>query len=200
MGNNCGFKAKTDKKKVFTLRKISDFEQNHPKLTESPKEIHPPLNFNLSPRRKSSFYRHSNANNGKVTFKEREAKTIIDNVINMNSAIKRNSMQSFHPQVHPLPHTQPQARIVRETSIIEKRRTSEGFKMINEYQLGKKLGEGSFGKVKLVTKRFLGFEHKYATKIFKKNILKRINEFRKDEDGSMIFFFFFINYIPSAKR
>ena len=201
MGNRCGVNAKPDKKKVFTLRKISDSELNQPKLTETPQEVHTPFNFtNISPRRKSSFYKHSNANNGKVTFKASQTNSALNNVINTNSAMKRNSIQLFHPQVHPSPHVQPQARIVRETSIIEKRRTSEGHKMINEYEIGKKLGEGSFGKVKLVTKRFLGFEQKYATKIFKKNILKRINEFRKDEDGSRNFFLLYIIFFVLVSK
>ena len=56
--------------------------------------------------------------------------------------------------------------------------------MINQYQICEKLGEGSYGKVKLVKKKFLGFEQKYAIKIFKKNLLKRLNEFNKDETGS----------------
>lgn len=53
--------------------------------------------------------------------------------------------------------------------------------MINEYQICEKLGEGSYGKVKLVKKKTFGFEQKYAVKMFKKNLLKKRIEFHKDE-------------------
>lgn len=168
MGNVCT-KNKPAKKKVFTLRKISENEKENDQETENPGQLNPSVLNNISPRRKSSFFQHSNQN-GKVTFNENAAKHF--------NAMKRNSVQ-FMNQVHP-----QQRRVIKETSIIDKRRTSEGQKMINEYQLGPKLGEGSYGKVRLVKKRFLGFEQRFATKIFKKNILQRINEFRKDEDGS----------------
>ena len=178
---NCCTKSKSPKKKVFTLRKISDTDHNEQEA-ENPVQLNPNTFNNSSPRRKSSFFQHSNQNNGKVTFHEKQH---VNHLIDQLNAMKRNSVQ-FLNYVHP-----QQKRIIRETSIVEKRRTSEGHKMINEYEIGQKLGEGSFGKVKLVKKRFLGFEQKYATKIFKKNILQRINEFRKDEDGSIISFFYF---------
>ena len=175
MGSHCAKSPKKSPKKVFTLRKISETDPNQNEPTnENPTELQNNImNFSPNSRRKSSFFQHSNQN-GKVTFKDNS------HLLNLNS-MKRNSIQ-FMNQVHPLnPH---HSRLVRETSIVDKRRTSEGYKMINEYQIGQKLGEGSFGKVKLVKKTFLGFEQKYATKIFKKNILKRINEFVKDEEGS----------------
>jgi len=134
-----------------------------PKVSESDKNEQETENV-LSARRKSSFHQRSNQNTGKVTFHENHQ---------MNQIMKRNSAQQ---------------RSIRETSMFETKRTSEGYKMINEYEIGQKLGEGSFGKVKLVKKKFLGFEQKYATKIFKKHILKRINEFIKDENGSTVIF------------
>ena len=182
MGNICTKNAPKSKAKIFTLRKISDTDQNeNDQDSQNPAPLFPNVNTNSSPRRKSSFFQHSNQNN-KVKFNENQSPQI-NHVATANNfeAMKRNSVQ-FLNQVHP-----QQRRIIKETSIIEKRRTSEGHKMINEYEIGKKLGEGSFGKVKLVKKTFLGFEQRYATKIFKKNILQRINEFRKDEDGSSIF-------------
>lgn len=59
--------------------------------------------------------------------------------------------------------------------------------MINEYQICEKLGEGSYGKVKLVKKKILGLEEKYAVKMFKKNLLKKQIEFHKDELTGSIF-------------
>lgn len=172
MGNSCN-KPSVNKRKIFTLHKITD--KNESKVDEvgnqfeleNPSEL-PNNNF---PRRKSSFYHNTNQSNGKVTFNENAARS--------NATMKRNS---FQPPAF-------QHRLIRETSSVEKRRTSDGNKMINEYEIGCKLGEGSFGKVKMVTRKFLGYEQRYATKIFKKNILKRINEFRKDEDGSYFLFF-----------
>ena len=61
--------------------------------------------------------------------------------------------------------------------------------MINEYCFVKKLGEGSYGKVKLAKKK--DTEDKYAIKILKKSVLKRKREFIKDAEGMFLFHCFF---------
>lgn len=121
---SCCTKAPKSTKKVFTLRKISDTNEQNIQTNgeangEASSGIQAPqqtINFNnISPRRKSSFFQHSNQNNGKVTFQ---------NPSNASpNQIKRGSIQI---------QIQPRNRVIRETSIIEKRRTSEGLKMINE--------------------------------------------------------------------
>lgn len=58
--------------------------------------------------------------------------------------------------------------------------------MINEYCFVKKLGEGSYGKVKLAKKK--DTEDKYAIKILKKSVLKRKREFIKDAEGMFLLF------------
>lgn len=119
---SCCTKAPKNTKKVFILRKISDTNEQNIQTNGEASSGQPPqqmINFNnISPRRKSSFFQHSNQNNGggKVTFQ---------NPSNTSpSQIKRGSIQI---------QIQPRNRVIRETSIIEKRRTSEGLKMINEY-------------------------------------------------------------------
>ena len=65
--------------------------------------------------------------------------------------------------------------------------------MINEYCFVKKLGEGSYGKVKLAKKK--DTEDKFAIKILKKSVLKRKREFIKDAEG--MFFFHFLYFFPN---
>ena len=57
--------------------------------------------------------------------------------------------------------------------------------MLNQYTFVRKLGEGAFGKVKLVFKGDEG--KKYAVKIMKKEALKRKREILRDERGSKSF-------------
>ena len=60
-------------------------------------------------------------------------------------------------------------------------------KFINQYELIKLLGQGSFGKVKLCVRKLLDREDKFAVKIFKKHILKRKKEVYRDEAGKLCF-------------
>ena len=53
--------------------------------------------------------------------------------------------------------------------------------MINEYSFEKKLGEGSYGKVKLAKKK--DTNEKFAIKILKKSLLKKKREFIRDAEG-----------------
>lgn len=150
MGNSC-LKPPKKPKNVFTLRKISDSKEvqnnTNGESNENPSILQPntPLNFNnISPRRKSSFFQHSNQNNSKVTFKDGSISTAFhkrqsiqvhpllsptykghSGGIHNNPASPGNKRGSI--QISPLP-----VRVIRETSTLEKRRTSEGLKMINQ--------------------------------------------------------------------
>lgn len=58
--------------------------------------------------------------------------------------------------------------------------------MINNYVIAEYLGQGAFGKVKLVIKSENDIQKKYAMKIFKKSQLKRKREYIKDANGGII--------------
>jgi [calcium/calmodulin-dependent protein kinase] kinase len=62
--------------------------------------------------------------------------------------------------------------------------------MINEYCFVKKLGEGSYGKVKLAKKK--DTEEKFAIKILKKSMLKKKREFIRDAEGFYYFSIFLV--------
>jgi len=70
---------------------------------------------------------------------------------------------------------------VKETTTFLKTKDDEGRSMLNQYTFVRKLGEGAFGKVKLVFKGDEG--KKYAVKIMKKEALKRKREILRDERG-----------------
>ena len=61
--------------------------------------------------------------------------------------------------------------------------TLSGEANLNQYAIGKKLGVGSFGKVKLCLS--LETEKQFAIKIFKKGVLRKRREFVKQEGGGM---------------
>lgn len=71
----------------------------------------------------------------------------------------------------------------RVTPVTACYKNSQGHKIINGYTLVNKLGQGSFGKVKVCTREGLQF----AVKIFNKAILRRRREFMKNEKGGMKF-------------
>jgi [calcium/calmodulin-dependent protein kinase] kinase len=73
--------------------------------------------------------------------------------------------------------------VVVETSKIEKIKDELGRSKINQYTITGKLGEGSFGKVKLAIKD--GTDEKFAVKSFRKSALKRKREAYRDADGKM---------------
>lgn len=60
----------------------------------------------------------------------------------------------------------------------------QGYSMINEYSFEKKLGEGSYGKVKLAKKK--DTNEKFAIKILKKSLLKKKREFIKVAEGIIL--------------
>lgn len=53
---------------------------------------------------------------------------------------------------------------------------------MNEYKIGKRLGTGTYSKVKLAINKESG--QKFAIKILKKSFLKSKREFIKEEEGS----------------
>jgi serine/threonine protein kinase len=65
--------------------------------------------------------------------------------------------------------------IVVITNTVSRGRDSENHKMLNQYVIGKELGTGSYGKVKLCSSGGM----QYAIKIFNKGILRRKKEFVK---------------------
>lgn len=70
---------------------------------------------------------------------------------------------------------------VKETSTIEKNHDAEGRTTLNQYTFVKKLGEGTYGKVKLAVGA--SESEKYAVKIIRKDVLKRRREMVRDEKG-----------------
>lgn len=62
-------------------------------------------------------------------------------------------------------------------------KNSLGHKIVNGYTLVNKLGQGSFGKVKVCTRE----GQQFAVKIFNKAILRRRREFMKNDRGGMKF-------------
>jgi len=63
------------------------------------------------------------------------------------------------------------AKELVDTTDVTLRKDEDGTKYINQYQIIKELGKGSFGKVKLIKHTETG-EH-FGLKIFNKNILKK---------------------------
>lgn len=70
---------------------------------------------------------------------------------------------------------------VTETTTIVKDHDVEGNKVVNQYTFEKMLGEGTYGKVKLVHKNRP--DNKFAAKIIRKDILKKRREMIRDERG-----------------
>jgi len=70
---------------------------------------------------------------------------------------------------------------VKETTTVVKDHDVEGNKVVNQYTFEKLLGEGTYGKVKLVHKNEP--ENKFAAKIIKKDVLKKRREMIRDERG-----------------
>jgi len=70
---------------------------------------------------------------------------------------------------------------VTETTTIVKDHDVEGNKIVNQYTFEKLLGEGTYGKVKLVHKN--SQDNKFAAKIIKKDVLKKRREMIRDERG-----------------
>lgn len=70
---------------------------------------------------------------------------------------------------------------VKETNTLNKTTDAEGRSMVNQYTFVKKLGEGTYGKVKLVLHGEK--EDKCAVKVIKKDMLKRRREMIRDEKG-----------------
>ena len=61
--------------------------------------------------------------------------------------------------------------------------------MVNHYLILENIGEGSYAKVKLASRRLIGIEQKYALKIFSKTVLKKKIDFFHDKLGSIMIFF-----------
>lgn len=59
--------------------------------------------------------------------------------------------------------------------------------MINHYLILENIGEGSYAKVKLASRRLIGVEQKYALKIFSKSVLRKKIDFVQDKLGSCDF-------------
>jgi serine/threonine protein kinase len=59
---------------------------------------------------------------------------------------------------------------------------AEGRSKVNQYTFVKQLGEGTYGKVKLVL--YGNEEHKCAVKVIRKDLLKKRREMFRDEKGS----------------
>lgn len=55
--------------------------------------------------------------------------------------------------------------------------------MVNHYLILENIGEGSYAKVKLASRRILGIEQKYALKIFSKSALRKKIDFIHDKQG-----------------
>lgn len=55
--------------------------------------------------------------------------------------------------------------------------------MVNHYIVLETIGEGSYGKVKLASRRLVGIDQKYALKIFSKSVLKKKIDFYHDKEG-----------------
>ncbi|KAL4432322.1 hypothetical protein ABPG74_011081 [Tetrahymena malaccensis] len=74
-------------------------------------------------------------------------------------------------------------RIVKESSVIHKSNIN-GQKTMNQYEIGNVLGEGQYGKVRYAKVKDLngGFQE-FAIKYFKKQQLKKMKQFYKDEKG-----------------
>jgi [calcium/calmodulin-dependent protein kinase] kinase len=70
---------------------------------------------------------------------------------------------------------------VKETATVVKDHDDEGNKVVNQYTFEKLLGQGTYGKVKLVHKNEP--ENKFAAKIIKKDVLKKRREMIRDERG-----------------
>ena len=58
--------------------------------------------------------------------------------------------------------------------------------MVNHYLILENIGEGSYAKVKLASRRLIGIEQKYALKIFSKSVLKKKIDFFHDNKGRII--------------
>ena len=58
--------------------------------------------------------------------------------------------------------------------------------MVNHYLILENIGEGSYAKVKLASRRLLGVEQKYALKIFSKSVLKKKIDFFKCFGGQRL--------------
>lgn len=69
---------------------------------------------------------------------------------------------------------------VRETTTLVKSTDLEGRHHLNQYTFIKKLGEGTYGKVKLAVNNE---NQKFAIKIIRKDVLKRRREMIRDEKG-----------------
>jgi [calcium/calmodulin-dependent protein kinase] kinase len=70
---------------------------------------------------------------------------------------------------------------VIETDHVVHGRDSSGHPTLNQYTVIRKLGEGAYGKVKLVQNG----EEFFAVKVFSKSTLKRRREFVKNPNGGM---------------
>jgi [calcium/calmodulin-dependent protein kinase] kinase len=75
-----------------------------------------------------------------------------------------------------------ESKQVRETTSATVSRDQIGRTKINQYTIVRKLGEGSFAKVKLA--EYAG--QPYAIKIFKKSVLLKKRDFITDEEGNMV--------------
>ncbi|KAL4478926.1 hypothetical protein ABPG72_019363 [Tetrahymena utriculariae] len=74
-------------------------------------------------------------------------------------------------------------RIVKESSVIHKSNIN-GQKTMNQYEIGSVLGEGQYGKVRYAKVRDeKGCFQEFAIKYFKKQQLKKMKQFYKDEKG-----------------
>lgn len=67
--------------------------------------------------------------------------------------------------------------------------------MINHYLILENIGEGSYAKVKLASRRLIGVEQKYALKIFSKSVLKKKIDFVQDKLGSCHYFNNYFSFI-----
>jgi len=72
---------------------------------------------------------------------------------------------------------------IKDTKIIIRGTDVEGRSTVNQYTLVKKLGEGTYGKVKLALKGEK--EEKFAVKVIKKKALKKKREVVRDENGKI---------------
>ncbi|EAR84278.2 Serine/Threonine kinase domain protein (macronuclear) [Tetrahymena thermophila SB210] len=74
-------------------------------------------------------------------------------------------------------------RIVKESTLIHKSKIN-GQKTMNQYEIGSVLGEGQYGKVRYAkVKDENGSFQEFAIKYFKKQQLKKMKQFYKDEKG-----------------
>ena len=71
---------------------------------------------------------------------------------------------------------------VKETNVFTKGTDAEGRSKVNQYSFVKKLGEGTYGKVKLAL--YGDNDHKCAVKVIRKDLLKKRREMFRDEKGS----------------